>query len=78
MMADPKYDGLLFGDISAIIAFRRVGRYTKELLEATHIHHRLVYGSDYPVSAHGSVNIRDSHIVVGTLCKHGGTYVETC
>merc|ERR1711865_549382 len=49
IMGEPQYDGLLFGDISAIIAFRRVGRYTKELLEAKHIHHRLVYGSDYPV-----------------------------
>lgn len=49
IMGEPQYDGLLFGDISAIIAFRRVGRYTKELLEASHIHHRLCYGSDYPV-----------------------------
>lgn len=50
LMRESKYKDLLFGDISAITAFKRVG-YLTRVLEATDIHDRLVYGSDYPVPA---------------------------
>jgi hypothetical protein len=49
-MDDPKYDGLLYGDISAIAAHRRV-QYLPKLLDRTDLHHRLIYGTDYPVPA---------------------------
>ncbi|ETO21910.1 Amidohydrolase 2 [Reticulomyxa filosa] len=48
LMDNPKYDGLLFGDISALTSFRRVGALVK-VLKRTDIHHRLIHGSDYPV-----------------------------
>eukprot|EP00731_Ephydatia_muelleri_P000233 Em0001g233a len=50
LMREDRYKDLLFGDISAITAFKRVG-YLIRLLEATDIHDRLMYGSDYPVPA---------------------------
>lgn len=50
IMDDKKYDGLLFGDISAVIGFKRLG-ILKELLADKKYHHRLVNGSDYPVPA---------------------------
>eukprot|EP00658_Telonema_sp_P-2_P083771 TRINITY_DN9160_c0_g3_i1.p1 TRINITY_DN9160_c0_g3~~TRINITY_DN9160_c0_g3_i1.p1 ORF type:complete len:296 (-),score=54.47 TRINITY_DN9160_c0_g3_i1:1046-1933(-) len=53
LMAEPKYDGLLYGDISAIICFRRVGRYTMELLEHKEIHHRLVSRFSPPGNSRG-------------------------
>ncbi|CAI8012358.1 hypothetical protein GBAR_LOCUS7924 [Geodia barretti] len=50
LMREDKYKGLLFGDISATCGFKRLP-YLKQLLQATDIHDRLVYGSDYPVPA---------------------------
>ncbi|XP_064400155.1 uncharacterized protein LOC135346463 isoform X2 [Halichondria panicea] len=50
LMRVDAWKGLLFGDISAVCAFRRV-EYLKQLMEETTIHDRLVYGSDYPVPA---------------------------
>jgi mannonate dehydratase len=50
LMDESQYHGQLFGDISAILAFRRIG-YTATLLDRTDLHHRLVNGSDYPVPA---------------------------
>ena len=50
LMDEEKYKGLLFGDISATCAFRRIG-YLGTLLDRTDLHKRLVNGSDYPVPA---------------------------
>lgn len=50
MMEDPKYKGLLFGDISGVCNFTRI-EYLQPLLDNTAIHSRLVYGSDYPMPA---------------------------
>eukprot|EP01091_Cochliopodium_minus_P000675 TRINITY_DN10592_c0_g1_i1.p1 TRINITY_DN10592_c0_g1~~TRINITY_DN10592_c0_g1_i1.p1 ORF type:complete len:629 (-),score=151.14 TRINITY_DN10592_c0_g1_i1:4-1890(-) len=48
MMDEPKYEGLLFGDISAICQINRM-KYVIKLLERKDIHHRLLNGSDYPL-----------------------------
>merc|ERR1711916_144146 len=48
MMERKEWEGLLFGDISAIILYNRF-HYCKRLLARPHIHHRLVNGSDYPL-----------------------------
>jgi len=48
LMKDKKYENLLFGDISAMISFRRVTNLVK-IIKETDIHDRLIYGSDYPV-----------------------------
>jgi len=48
MMEEKKYEGLLFGDISAVTIFTRLSC-LKQLLERTDLHHRLVNGSDYPL-----------------------------
>eukprot|EP01090_Pellita_catalonica_P016311 TRINITY_DN4630_c0_g1_i2.p2 TRINITY_DN4630_c0_g1~~TRINITY_DN4630_c0_g1_i2.p2 ORF type:complete len:349 (+),score=70.79 TRINITY_DN4630_c0_g1_i2:367-1413(+) len=51
MMDESKYDGLLFADISAVTAFKRLGHPLTTILNRTDLHHRLVFGSDYPVPA---------------------------
>merc|ERR1712192_119392 len=48
------YRGQLFGDISAMTAFKRVGALRK-VIQAGDIHDRLIYGSDYPVPAINAV-----------------------
>jgi len=48
LMNDKKYDKLLFSDISATILFKRIPT-LKRIMEAVHLHHRLIYGTDYPL-----------------------------
>lgn len=51
MMAEERYRGLLFADISAVTQINRVPYPLVELLRHPELHDRLVYGSDYPLPA---------------------------
>lgn len=51
MMAEPQYEGLLFGEISAMTQVNRLGRPLREVLARTEWHDRLINGSDYPLPA---------------------------
>lgn len=51
LMAEPRYEGRLFGEISALPQFNRAGRPLAEMLARTQLHRRLVNGSDYPLPA---------------------------
>lgn len=51
LMDEKKYEGILFGDISAITQFNRAGKPLLAIMERTDIHHRLLNGSDYPLPA---------------------------
>jgi mannonate dehydratase len=50
-MAEPQWQGRLFGDISAITMLNRDINVLKTLLTETAWHNRLLYGSDYPLPA---------------------------
>ena len=50
MMREPAYKDLLFGDLSAITQVNRAPEALKALLLAEDIHHRLLNGSDYPLT----------------------------
>jgi hypothetical protein len=50
LMDEKAWDGLLFGDISALTQFNRCGALAR-LLQRTDLHHRLINGSDYPMPA---------------------------
>ncbi|MFQ5533597.1 MAG: amidohydrolase family protein [Sphingomonadales bacterium] len=51
LMGDKRHDGLLFGEISAITMFNRLGKPLLTIMERKDLHHRLVNASDYPVPA---------------------------
>jgi len=51
MMDEKRYDGLLFGELSAVTDCLRDRRPIGVLLERTDLHGRLVNGSDYPIPA---------------------------
>src|SRR5258706_5057827 len=51
LIDEKKYEGLLFGDISAMTQQNRIGFPLTTLLERTDLHSRLVNGSDYPLPA---------------------------
>lgn len=51
MMDIPKYERLLFGEISAITQFNRLPKPLLTLLEREDLQHRLINGSDYPLPA---------------------------
>jgi predicted TIM-barrel fold metal-dependent hydrolase len=50
MMREPTYEALLFGDISAVTQINRAPESLKTLLLAEDLHHRLINGSDYPLT----------------------------
>lgn len=70
LMAEPKYEGLLFADISAMTQFNRCGAPLKTILEREDLHPRLVNGSDYPLPA---INIL---VRTRTLVKQGYITVD--
>ena len=49
MMDEPRYEGLLMGDISAIMQSNRTAAALGTILERTEWHGRLLNGSDYPL-----------------------------
>jgi predicted TIM-barrel fold metal-dependent hydrolase len=55
MMDEPKYVGLLFGEISAMLQFNRMPEPLLSLLKRPDLHSRLVNGSDYPLPAINSL-----------------------
>ena len=55
LMDDPRYKGLLFGDISALTQVNRMGKPLATALARTDLHPRLIHGSDYPLPAVNSL-----------------------
>jgi len=53
---DPKYEDLLFADISAMTLLNQVGDPLEVLLSRPDLHSRLLYGSDYPLPAVSVLN----------------------
>jgi predicted TIM-barrel fold metal-dependent hydrolase len=65
LMDDVRYEGLVFGEISAMTQFNRIGKPLSTILEREDLHARIVNGSDYPLPA---VNVL---IRTRPLVKHG-------
>lgn len=65
LMDEKRYVGLVFGEISAMTQFNRVGKPLNTILAREDLHERLVNGSDYPLPA---VNIL---IRIRPLVKNG-------
>lgn len=51
LMSEPKWDGLLYGELSAITQVNRVGRPLRHVLEHPELQRRMINGSDYPLPA---------------------------
>jgi hypothetical protein len=51
LFAEPRYEKLLFGEISAMVQFNRMPKPLSILLTRADLHKRLVNGSDYPLPA---------------------------
>ena len=51
LMDDKRYEGLVFGDVSAMTQFNRIGRPLTTVLIREDLHERLLNGSDYPLPA---------------------------
>jgi len=65
LMDEKRYEGLVFGEISAMTQFNRAGKPLRTMLARADLHERLVNGSDYPLPA---VNIL---IRTARLVKYG-------
>lgn len=51
LMDEKRYEGLVFGEISAMTQFNRLGTPLNTIIEREDLHERLVNGSDYPLPA---------------------------
>jgi hypothetical protein len=51
LMDEKRYEGLLFGEISAMTQFNRIGKPLTTILQRNNLHERLLNGSDYPLPA---------------------------
>jgi mannonate dehydratase len=51
LMGEPRWQGRLFGDLSAVTLVNREPEVLRELLRRGELHSRLVFGSDYPLPA---------------------------
>ena len=51
LMDEKRYEGLVFGEISAMTQFNRVGKPLQTILAREDLHERLLNGSDYPLPA---------------------------
>lgn len=69
LMDEKRYEGLLFGEISAMTQFNRSGKPLRTMLAREDLHERCVNGSDYPLPA---VNLL---IRTRPLVKQG--YIQT-
>lgn len=59
LVENPKYEGLVWGEISAMTQFNRAGIPLRTILEREDLHSRLINGSDYPLPAiHFLIRIR--------------------
>jgi uncharacterized protein len=65
LMDDKRYEGLVFGEISAMTQVNRLGPPLTTLLAREDLHHRLVNGSDYPLPAVNAL------IRTGKLAEYG-------
>lgn len=68
MLGRREWEGLLFGDISAIVLYNRM-KYCQSLLAQTHLHHRLVNGSDYPLPMLRFLNLTLPFQTFGLITK---------
>lgn len=72
LMDEKRYEGLVFGEISAMTQFNRVGKPLHTILAREDLHERLVNGSDYPLPA-VNILIRTRPLVkLGFLSKSEG------
>jgi len=51
LIDEKRYEGRIFGEISAMTQFNRIGKPLHTILEREDLHERLVNGSDYPLPA---------------------------
>jgi len=74
LMDDKQYEGLLFGEISAMTQFNRAGKPLTTILAREDLHERLVNGSDYPLPA-VNILIRTTNLLKHGYITAGGRYM---
>jgi mannonate dehydratase len=68
MMGRPEWEGLLFGDISAITLNNRMKVFIP-LLQEKSIHHRLINGTDYPLVNLRLINMMEPYVQKGLITR---------
>jgi predicted TIM-barrel fold metal-dependent hydrolase len=69
LMDEKRYEGLVFGEMSAMTQFNRIGKPLTTILKRDDLHERLVNGSDYPLPA--------INVLIRTRPLVKGGYIDT-
>jgi mannonate dehydratase len=67
LMTETRYDGRVYGDVSAVTQVNRAGGTLARLLERTEWHARLLNGSDYPLPGIMPIFSVDAIVALGLL-----------
>ncbi len=76
LMGEQQWEGLLFGDLSAMTQVNRVGKPLRHLLEHPELHHRVVNGSDYPLPAINALMQTGAIVKAGFLTEDERTLLN--
>jgi mannonate dehydratase len=76
LLKEPKYEKLLYGEISAMTQFNRLPDPLLTLLAHPELHHRLINGSDYPLPAINILIQTRSLVKYGMLTKEERGYLN--
>lgn len=76
LMNDKKYEGLLYGEISATTQFNRLPTAILTILENPNLHKILVNGSDYPLPAINVIIKTKSLVKYGMITKQERQYLN--
>ena len=69
LMGEPRWEGQLFGELSAVTQVNRVGHPLRYVLEHPALHARLINGSDYPLPAINALMQTSAIVKAGFLTE---------
>jgi mannonate dehydratase len=76
LMDEPRWEGRLFADLSAVFQRNRTLAVQRALIERSHWHGRLLHGSDYPLPGIGLVYRLQPFVDAGMLDAHVAQTLE--
>jgi mannonate dehydratase len=76
LMREPRYEGLLYGDLSAVFQRNRTLEVQQALIVRSEWHPRLLHGSDYPLPGLGLVYSLDRYVDAGMIDARDAQFLD--
>ncbi|MFN7510107.1 MAG: amidohydrolase family protein [Burkholderiaceae bacterium] len=76
LLREPRYEGLLYGDLSAVFQRNRTLEVQQALIVRSEWHPRLLHGSDYPLPGLGLVYSLDRYVDAGMIDARDAQFLD--